>query len=79
MYHVRTKSAVHFIVQVLRQPHHLLKRVGGWWLNSQPLVHGGFLKSWLSGGLHAKVLARVREIVRESTCARENFKIYVTG
>ena len=48
-------------------------------LGTQPLVHGGFLQSWLSDGLHKRVLHRVREIIRESTVDREDFHIYVTG
>ena len=42
-------------------------------------MHGGFLQSWLSGGLNTAVLRRVRQIVQECSCAREDFKLYATG
>lgn len=37
------------------------------------------MQSWLSDGLHKKVLHRVRQIIRESTVDREEFTVYITG
>ena len=34
------------------------------WLGSRPLVHVGFLKSWLAGGLKLKVVNKVLEAVQ---------------
>ena len=62
-------------LQILRQTHHSLPRTRF----ARPLVHGGFLQSWLSDGLNARVLERVRAIVADSTVDRDEFKIFVTG
>lgn len=48
-------------------------------LGDAPLIHGGFLKSWLSSGLHKTVVARVRSVVSKSTVQKADFRIYVTG
>ena len=37
---------------------------GQTWLGSRPLVHVGFLKSWLAGGLKLKVVNKVLEAVQ---------------
>lgn len=66
------------LLQVLRQRHHSLPP-GHFWLGQQPLVHGGFLQSWLSGGLNLAVLRRVRQIVQDSACGIKDFKVYATG
>jgi len=55
---------------------------GTTWLGSRPLVHVGFLKSWLAGGLKHKVVSHVLKAVRQ--CKQESqadqpVKIFVTG
>ncbi|KAL0050037.1 hypothetical protein WJX82_003243 [Trebouxia sp. C0006] len=52
------------------------------WLGTRPLVHVGFLKSWLAGGLKYKVVSHILEAVRQ--CKQESgsdqpVKIFVTG
>ena len=52
------------------------------WLGTRPLVHVGFLKSWLAGGLKHKVVSHILEAVRQ--CKQESgsdqpVKIFVTG
>ncbi|KAL0042227.1 hypothetical protein WJX77_006708 [Trebouxia sp. C0004] len=52
------------------------------WLGTRPLVHVGFLKSWLAGGLKHKVVSHILEAIRQ--CKQESgsdqpVKIFVTG
>lgn len=51
------------------------------WLFSQPLVHMGFLKSWLAGGLNEKVVNRILQLVqaRPAQPHAKPLRIYVTG
>ena len=51
------------------------------WLFSQPLVHVGFLKSWLAGGLNHKVVTRIMELVtaRPAEAHCKPLRIYITG
>ena len=63
--------------QVWRMPHPPVR--GSYWLRSRPMVHGGFLKSWMANGLQARVLALVREIVAQASVSSSDFKVYVTG
>ena len=54
---------------------------GHHWMFSRPLVHVGFLKSWLAGGFNEKVVGRIMELVH-ATPADPNAKplrIYITG
>jgi len=48
---------------------------------TRPLVHVGFLKSWLAGGLNDKVVGRVMQLVhtRPAGLHAKPLKIYVTG
>ena len=49
-------------------------------LRTRPLVHVGFLKSWLAGGLNEKVLARIMQLVMASPAGNTQcLKIQVTG
>ena len=68
------------IVQAWRIPHPPIR--GTYWLGTRPLVHVGFLKSWLAGGLKHKVVSHILEAVRQ--CKQESgsdqpVKIFVTG
>lgn len=38
---------------------------GQTWLGTRPLVHVGFLKSWLAGGLNHKVIGYIMEAVQQ--------------
>ena len=46
---------------------------------TRPLVHGGFLSSWLAGGLNVKVTQRINEIVNNRHPGRDKLHIHVTG
>lgn len=46
---------------------------------SRPLVHVGFLKSWLAGGFNDKVVRRVVEIVKSCKAGQDKLRIYITG
>ena len=46
---------------------------------SRPLVHVGFLKSWLAGGFNDKVVSRVVEIVKSCNPGQDSLCIYITG
>ena len=51
-------------------------------MGTRPLVHVGFLKSWLAGGLNQKVLAAVLRAVQQ--CRKQSepsvkITVYVTG
>ncbi|KAA6426189.1 MAG: hypothetical protein FRX49_04041 [Trebouxia sp. A1-2] len=46
---------------------------------TQPLVHGGFMKSWLAGALNAKVVNRIMHIVSSRKPAACELEILVTG
>ena len=46
---------------------------------TRPLVHGGFMKSWLAGGFNTKVITRVMDLVNMRKPATEPMQIYVAG
>ena len=46
---------------------------------SWPLVHKGFLTSWLAGGFNEKVVNRTLEHVSRFKAGSESPKIYITG
>ena len=51
-------------------------------MGSRPLVHVGFLKSWLAGGLNQKVVNCVIQAVeqcRSQADPAEKVQVYVTG
>ena len=56
---------------------------GQTWLGTRPLVHVGFLKSWLAGGLKVKIVNKVLEAVQQ--CKQQQSKsdqpvtVLVTG
>ncbi|KAA6425605.1 MAG: hypothetical protein FRX49_04502, partial [Trebouxia sp. A1-2] len=54
---------------------------GHHWMFTRPLVHVGFLKSWLAGGLNDKVVGRITQLVnaRPAGPHAKPLKIYVTG
>ncbi|DBA85888.1 TPA: hypothetical protein ACH3X1_005433 [Trebouxia sp. C0004] len=57
-------------------------RRGRTWLGTRPLVHVGFLKSWLAGGLKVKVVNRVLEAVqqcKQSCKSHVPTTVFVTG
>ena len=64
-------------LQAWRAPHPPAR--GNLWLGTKPLVHVGFLKSWVAGGLNQRVVGRVSELVRAASAAGTTFRIYVTG
>ena len=47
--------------QAWRTPHPPER--GNWWLGQQPLVHTGFLHSWVVNGLNRRVLDKLQSIV----------------
>ena len=52
------------------------------WLGTRPLVHVGFLKSWLAGGLKHKVVSHILEAVcqcKQESRSDQPVKIFVTG
>jgi len=54
---------------------------GHHWMFTRPLVHVGFLKSWLAGGLNEKVVGRIMQLVnaRPEHPNSPPLRIYVTG
>ena len=46
---------------------------------NRPLVHKGFLTSWLAGGFNDKVVSRTMEHVNKSKSDPDKLKIYITG
>lgn len=51
-------------------------------MGSRPLVHVGFLKSWLAGGLNEQVIKQVTEAVKQcqgQTGSSGEVVVYVTG
>ncbi len=66
-------------LQVWRVAHPPVR--GHHWMFTRPLVHVGFLKSWLAGGLNDKVVGRVMQLVhtRPAGLHAKPLKIYVTG
>ena len=55
---------------------------GNPWLGRRPLVHVGFLKSWLAGGLNLKVITAVLNAVqqqRDSPDCPAKITVFVTG
>ena len=52
------------------------------WLGTRPLVHVGFLKSWLAGGFNVKVVNQVLEAVqqcKEQSGSGHPVTVFVTG
>ncbi len=66
-------------LQVWRVAHPPVR--GHHWMFTRPLVHVGFLKSWLAGGLNDKVVGRIMQLVhaRPAGPHARPLKIYVTG
>ncbi|DBB14800.1 TPA: hypothetical protein ACH3X3_004409 [Trebouxia sp. C0006] len=66
-------------MQVWRVTHPPVR--GHHWMFTRPLVHVGFLKSWLAGGLNDKVVGRIMQLVhaRPAWPHAKPLKIYVTG
>ncbi|DBB14802.1 TPA: hypothetical protein ACH3X3_004411 [Trebouxia sp. C0006] len=66
-------------MQVWRVAHPPVR--GHHWMFTRPLVHVGFLKSWLAGGLNDKVVGRIMQLVhaRPARPHAKPLKIYVTG
>ena len=57
-------------------------RRGTNWLGTRPLVHVGFLKSWLAGGLKYKVVDHILEAVRQcklESKSEQPVTVFVTG
>ena len=55
---------------------------GNYLLGTKPLVHVGFLKSWLAGGLDVKVVSHVAKVVqqcKEQSQSSQPVTVYVTG
>ena len=48
-------------------------------MGTRPLVHVGFMKSWLVGGFNTKVTNRIKELVASRPPAADRLKIYITG
>lgn len=51
-------------------------------MGTRPLVHVGFLKSWLAGGLNDKVISAVLKAVlqcRKRLSSSDKITVYVTG
>ena len=46
---------------------------------SRPLVHVGFLRSWLAGDFNKKVVSRVMEIAKSCTPGQDKLRVYITG
>ena len=69
--------SVGLLLQAWRAPHPPAR--GNLWLGTKPLVHVGFLKSWVAGGLNQRVVGRVSELVRAASAAGTACRIYVTG
>lgn len=49
------------------------------WLFSRPLVHVGFLQSWLAGAFNDKVVNRTMEVVNSRKPASGKLQIMITG
>lgn len=67
----------HTFVQAWRVPHLPLR--GRTWCCSRPLVHAGFMKSWLAGKFNQKLIHRVMDLVHTCQPGPNKLKIYVTG
>ena len=55
---------------------------GTWWLAGRPMVHVGFMRSWLGGGLNTKVIRQIMHLVHARPRAsnpNQKLQIYVTG
>ena len=46
---------------------------------TRPLVHGGFMKSWLAGGFNTKVINHIMELVNARKASGSKLNIYITG
>lgn len=67
-------------MQAWRIPHPPVR--GKSWLSTRPLVHNGFLKSWLAGGLNGKVVTKVLEAVqqcKEQSGSDQPVTVFLTG
>ena len=49
------------------------------WMFSRPLVHVGFLRSWLAGAFNNKVVDRTMEVVNSRKPASGKLQILITG
>ncbi len=65
------------LLQAWRVAHPPLR--GRTWCCSRPLVHVGFMKSWLAGNFNQKVIHRVMDLVHTCQAGPNKLKIYVTG
>ena len=65
------------ILQAWRVPHPPARGLNC--IFSRPLVHVGFLKSWLAGGFNKKVVSRVMEIAKSCNSGQDKLQVYVTG
>lgn len=66
-----------FSVKVFRLPHPPVR--GKFWLQTRPMVHGGFLRSWTANELNERVMARLRDILAASVVPPADFKVFLTG
>jgi len=48
-------------------------------MGTRPLVHVGFMKSWLAGGFNLKVINRIMQLVNSRKAGADKLKILVTG
>ena len=46
---------------------------------TRPLVHVGFMRSWLAGGFNEKVIKHIMQLVNRPRLVAGRLKIYVTG
>ncbi|DBA97089.1 hypothetical protein WJX77_003952 [Trebouxia sp. C0004] len=46
---------------------------------TRPMVHVGFMKSWLAGGFNFKVINRIMQLVNSCKAGADKLKILVTG
>ena len=46
---------------------------------TRPMVHVGFMKSWLAGGFNEKVITRVMELVQSQKADAKLLTVYITG
>ena len=46
---------------------------------TRPMVHVGFMKSWLAGGFNHKVINRIMQLVTTRKPGSEKLKILITG
>ena len=46
---------------------------------TRPLVHVGFMRSWLAGGFNEKVIKHIMQLANRPRLVAGRLKIYVTG